>query len=118
MQHGRAQSYAPRISAKCIQSLTSFVVEIADLSNPLCAPVNGQPPSVITAIDSYLATASLTASGVPTSLPADATAVTAVSAILASATLMPNLGNPADISVYPLCSVSLKISWNCWGSDC
>ena len=92
--------------------------EIAELSAPLCKPVGGQPASVISAIESYLVTASVTASGVPTSLPADATALTAVSAILASATLTPNLGNPEDISVYPLCAVSLKDFQGVWRIEC
>lgn len=110
MQHGRAQPYASRPVSQCIPIADSIAfLEIEELSIPLCASVGGQPTSVVSAIESYLATASVTASGVPTSLPADATAVTAVSAILASATLTPNLGNPADISVYPLCAVSLKI---------
>ncbi|KAM0798655.1 hypothetical protein BDR22DRAFT_361976 [Usnea florida] len=78
--------------------------QIQELSTPLCAPVGGLAPSVNSALSSYLATASFTAAGVPTSLPADATAVTAVSAILASATLTPNLGNPANLSNYPSCA--------------
>lgn len=49
----------------------------------------------------------LTASGVPTTLPADATAATVVSAIIASATPEPDLGSPFDISNFPLCSVSV-----------
>ena len=62
------------------------------------------------ALSSYLATVSLTASGAPTSYPADATAVTVVSTILASATLTPNLGNPTNLSNYPACAVGLRLA--------
>lgn len=83
---------------------TEETTQIRELSVPLCAPFGGQPASVVSAIVSYLSTAGLTtAAGVPT-LPADATAVSAVSAILATATLEPDLGNPADILNYPICA--------------
>ena len=76
------------------------------LSEPLCAPDGGLASNVTSAAVSYLATAMLTASGVPTSLPADATAVSAVSAIIASASPEPNRRSPFNISNYPVCAVS------------
>lgn len=45
---------------------------------------------------------SLTASAIPTSLP---TIASVASSVLASATLAPHLGNPANIQVYPVCAV-------------
>lgn len=80
--------------------------EILALRNPLCEPVGGLGSNVLSSIDAYLSTAVLTALGVPTTLPLDATAATAVSAIIASATAKPNLGSPFDISNYPICAVS------------
>ncbi|KAF6231720.1 hypothetical protein HO173_010022 [Letharia columbiana] len=82
---------------------TDELKQIENLSIPLCAPVGGQPASVLSAISSYYVTASLTASGLPT-YPADATASTAVSAVLATATPQPNFGNPTNILTYPLCA--------------
>ena len=79
-----------------------FLLEIANLSIPLCAPVGGQPSSVTSAIQSFLATAYLTASGVPSTLP---TEVIAASEVLATATPAPNLGNPTNIQSFPLCAV-------------
>lgn len=79
--------------------------EIQALSAPLCAPVGGQPASVISSVSSYLATASLTVSGLPT-YPVETTAITAVSAIQATATPVPDRGDPSNILTYPLCAVS------------
>ncbi|KAL2056533.1 hypothetical protein ABVK25_002927 [Lepraria finkii] len=79
--------------------------QIQELIAPLCAPVGGLASSVLYSLESYFATATgLTASGVPTSLPPDATQVTAVSAILATATEVPNLGSPVDLANYPECA--------------
>ncbi|KAM0798434.1 hypothetical protein BDR22DRAFT_891226 [Usnea florida] len=77
--------------------------QIDALSAPLCAPVGGLSADVITALSSHFATISLTASGLAT-YPADATAATAVSAVLATATPEPNIGNPANILTYPQCA--------------
>lgn len=72
--------------------------------------MGGVPSIVFASVDAYVATATgLTASGVPTSLPLDATKLTAVSAFLATVTEVPNLGSPADLSSYPKCAVSLRM---------
>lgn len=85
-------------------------LEISNLSISLCAPVGGQPESVTNAIQSFLATAHITASGIPSSLP---TEITAASEVLAAATLVPNLGNPTNIQSFPLCAVCLAYPASC-----
>lgn len=65
----------------------------------------------VAAVKSQIVTAS--AFIVPTSLPTNAHAA---SSVLATATLAPNLGNPADITKYPLCVVRRpyrSLPWAC-----
>ena len=82
---------------------TEELQQIRALSTPLCAPVGGQPASVLSAVSSCFATASLTTSGFST-YPVDITASMAVSAIQATATLAPINGNPSNILTYPRCA--------------
>ena len=51
-----------------------------------------------------LASAQSSLSATPT-IPPGVTAAGAVSSTLATATLNPDLGNPADLASYPLCAV-------------
>lgn len=83
--------------------------EIAALSTPLCAPVNGQPASISAALSTYFSTASLQPSSLA-SYPATATGSSAISAILATSTPETSGGNPSDLTSYPLCAVSA--SWH------
>lgn len=89
--------------------------QISNLSISLCAPVGGQPESVTNAIQSFLATAHITASGVPSSLP---TEITAASEVLAVATLAPNLGNPTNVQSFPLCAQICNSEIVAKGVDC
>lgn len=77
--------------------------QIQALSAPLCAPVGGLGAKVSAAVSSYFGTASLVASRLAT-YPPEATANTAVSAVFATATPEPDIGNPASILTYPQCA--------------
>ncbi|KAL8799885.1 MAG: hypothetical protein Q9200_007419, partial [Gallowayella weberi] len=75
---------------------------ISALSDRFCAPVGGVGPQVSSALNAFYATNSVSITATPT-VPPGVTASSAVSSVLATATLTPDLGNPADITAYPLC---------------
>ncbi|KAL9053166.1 MAG: hypothetical protein Q9206_004037 [Seirophora lacunosa] len=77
--------------------------DIATLSDRLCAPVGGFGPALGSSVSAVLASTQLSISATP-SIPPTVTASEAVSSVLATATLAPDLGNPADLSSYPRCA--------------
>ncbi|KAI4174165.1 MAG: hypothetical protein LQ343_002500 [Gyalolechia ehrenbergii] len=77
--------------------------DIRILSQRLCAPLGGLGPSLTATLSAILASTQLSISTTPT-IPPSVTAPTAVSSVLATATLAPDLGNPAYILSYPSCA--------------
>ncbi|KAL8935510.1 MAG: hypothetical protein Q9216_005388 [Gyalolechia sp. 2 TL-2023] len=77
--------------------------DIVTLSDRLCAPVDGFGPSLSATISAILGSTQLSISTTPT-IPPSVTAATGVSSVLATATLAPDLGNPANIISYPNCA--------------
>lgn len=77
--------------------------DIAILSQRLCAPVGGIGPAVSATLNAILSATPILIPTTPAINPS-LTAATAVSSILATATLTPNLGNPANILSFPLCA--------------
>lgn len=82
----------------------AFYTEIDSLAAALCAPVGGVAPVLSAVQSSILASSQVEISTTVTFAPT-ITGVDQASAILATATPAPNLGNPAE-SVYPDCTVS------------
>lgn len=87
-------------------------LDITILSRKLCAPVGGFGSALLSVASTAQATQPTTLTTTPT-IPPSVTAPGAVSSVLATATLSPNLGNPAALSSYPRCAVSfaLAFSW-------
>lgn len=77
--------------------------DIATLSQRLCAPVGGFGSSLSATITAVGTTTQSSVSVTPT-IPPGVTAASAVSSVLATATLAPYLGNPANILSYPRCA--------------
>ncbi|KAL9012934.1 MAG: hypothetical protein Q9173_002340, partial [Seirophora scorigena] len=79
----------------------------------LCAPVGGFGPSLSSSVSAILASTQLSISTTP-SIPSTVTASEAVSSILATATLAPDLGNPAVLSSYPRCAANPSFKQICF----
>ncbi|KAL8870683.1 MAG: hypothetical protein Q9174_003328, partial [Haloplaca sp. 1 TL-2023] len=77
--------------------------DIDTLSGRLCQPVGGLGPQALQTISAILATTELSISATPT-IPPGITQPSRVSSVLATATLTPDRGNPADITTYPECA--------------
>ena len=90
------------ITQCCADSLE----DIGVLSERLCAPVGGFGPELLNTLSAVLTTTGLSISTTPT-IPPGITQPSRVSSVLATATLNPDRGNPADITAYPECAVSL-----------
>ncbi|KAL8964951.1 MAG: hypothetical protein Q9183_004118, partial [Haloplaca sp. 2 TL-2023] len=83
--------------------LTLSLKDIDTLSQRLCAPVGGFGPDLFATISAVLSETDLSISTTPT-IPPGITQPSRVSSVLATATLNPDRGNPADISTYPECA--------------
>lgn len=83
------------------------MADITTLSGRLCAPVGGFGTSLLATL-SALVSSTQSSISTATTIPTDVIRTTAVSSVLATATLAPNLGNPANILSYPICAVSLR----------
>ncbi|KAL8888256.1 MAG: hypothetical protein Q9215_004272 [Flavoplaca cf. flavocitrina] len=81
-----------------------FYTEIDTLAAALCAPVGGVAP-VLSAVQSSILASSQVEISTTVSFAPTVTGVDQASAILATATPAPNLGNPAE-NVYPDCTLN------------